>query len=203
MSSSGASDPTCGPSAYQKAALAALREMTGQDTAPAAEPGTAPRPAPAHDPRPRGRQGISLLQGPVSQLRLGRAWSSISPRCAEAAAVLRIAASMDRIWLFVEARPLILQGRAPTLRHLPAVDPGAFPKQTLLPTSSNGSCFHSYQSLQSPLAVEPRAHSAAFPGGSLPHDRQRTAAGSRGHSVPLPFQARPVSGAPSFWPSPP
>jgi hypothetical protein len=62
----GSNDPTR-PSAYQKAALAALREMTGRDTAPTAEAWRKLLDLPAR-PQPKGTADISAL-GPVSQLR--------------------------------------------------------------------------------------------------------------------------------------
>ncbi len=74
----GSSDPTR-PSAYQKAALAALREMTGRDTAPTAEAWRKLLDLPAR-PSAMGTAD-NCAQGPVSQLRC-RAWS-ISPLCAD------------------------------------------------------------------------------------------------------------------------
>ncbi len=62
----GSNDPTR-PSAYQKAALAALREMTGRDTAPTAEAWRKLLDLPAR-PQPKGAADISA-PGPASQLR--------------------------------------------------------------------------------------------------------------------------------------
>ncbi len=62
----GSNDPTR-PSAYQKAALAALREMTGRDTAPTAEAWRKLLELPAR-PQAKGTSDISA-PGPASQLR--------------------------------------------------------------------------------------------------------------------------------------
>jgi hypothetical protein len=62
----GSNDPTR-PSAYQKAALAALREMTGRDTAPTADAWRKLLDLPAR-PQAKGTSDISA-RDPASQLR--------------------------------------------------------------------------------------------------------------------------------------